>query len=180
LNILLMIGMLFFGYMFITSAIGKITQFSDHQKIIKAYKIVPLSMTKPFAILDIAFEIIVGVLLMTFMIPEITLFLASFLLLLYSVAITINLLRGRTELDCGCGGIVGDNKISPILVIRNIGLIVVLFFIVGEIKTNALISFSQMYWIINLFMLQFIFLIYASRHLTKLKKHFKQIGGFYE
>lgn len=180
MNTLLMIGMLFFGYMFLTSSFGKIKEFSEHQKIIKAYKILPLGLTKSFAILDIGFEIIVGVALLTLMIPELSTILASSLLLVYSIAIAVNLFRGRTDLDCGCGGIVGDNKISPILVLRNIILIGVLTLIGFGVKSEALTGFTQLYWIVNLLMIQFILLIYASRHLMKLKNHYNQIGGFHE
>lgn len=46
--------------------------------------------------------------------------LALSLLLLYAVAIAINLLRGRYDIDCGCGG--ESTPISWGLVVRNIVL----------------------------------------------------------
>ena len=48
------------------------------------------------------------------------------LLLLYSVAITINLARGRRDLDCGCGGFGRRTPIGPWMVVRNLGLACVL------------------------------------------------------
>lgn len=42
------------------------------------------------------------------------------LLLTYGAAISVNLLRGRSEIDCGCGG--APEPLSPTLVARNLGL----------------------------------------------------------
>ncbi|MEN8183026.1 MAG: MauE/DoxX family redox-associated membrane protein [Myxococcota bacterium] len=50
------------------------------------------------------------------------------LLCLYSGAVGINLARGRSELDCGCGGPAGGMRIGPGLLLRNLGLIVLLGF----------------------------------------------------
>jgi hypothetical protein len=44
------------------------------------------------------------------------------LLLMYSAAITINLARGRHDLDCGCGGFGRRTSIGPWMVIRNLSL----------------------------------------------------------
>jgi len=44
------------------------------------------------------------------------------LLLMYSAAITINLTRGRRDLDCGCGGFGRRAPIRPWMVARNLGL----------------------------------------------------------
>ena len=44
------------------------------------------------------------------------------LLLLYSVAITINLARGRRDLDCGCGGFGRRTPIGSWMVVRNLSL----------------------------------------------------------
>jgi hypothetical protein len=44
------------------------------------------------------------------------------LLLMYSAAITINLARGRRDLDCGCGGFGRRTPIRPWMVVRNLSL----------------------------------------------------------
>jgi Methylamine utilisation protein MauE len=41
------------------------------------------------------------------------------LMALFTVAITVNLVRGRVSIDCGCGGASGQ-KLSPGLVLRNL------------------------------------------------------------
>jgi hypothetical protein len=47
---------------------------------------------------------------------------AAALLLFYAGAIAVNLLRGRREIDCGCGGIAGAQPIAWGLVLRNAAL----------------------------------------------------------
>lgn len=47
---------------------------------------------------------------------------AALLLLLYAAAMAINLARGRRDLDCGCGGIAGGQRVSAGLVLRNLVL----------------------------------------------------------
>jgi hypothetical protein len=44
------------------------------------------------------------------------------LLLMYSAAITINLARGRRDLDCGCGGFGRRTPIRSWMVVRNLSL----------------------------------------------------------
>jgi hypothetical protein len=44
------------------------------------------------------------------------------LLLMYSAAITINLARGRRDLDCGCGGFGRRTPIGSWMVVRNLSL----------------------------------------------------------
>jgi hypothetical protein len=44
------------------------------------------------------------------------------LLLMYSAAITINLVRGRRDLDCGCGGFGRRTPIGSWMVVRNLSL----------------------------------------------------------
>lgn len=45
---------------------------------------------------------------------------AVLLFVTYGAAMTINLARGRREIDCGCGGVDGAQQLHPALVIRNL------------------------------------------------------------
>jgi uncharacterized membrane protein YphA (DoxX/SURF4 family) len=44
---------------------------------------------------------------------------AAGLLVAYAVAIAAGLARGRRGIDCGCGGLVGDQRLRPALLARN-------------------------------------------------------------
>jgi hypothetical protein len=50
--------------------------------------------------------------------------LAVALLLTFAAAIAVNLLRGRRDIDCGCGGLGGGQTLSWWLVLRNVVLAV--------------------------------------------------------
>ena len=56
--------------------------------------------------------------------------LAAALLAVVTAAVVINLLRGRTDLGCGCGGIEDEQKLSWALVARN-GVLLALLAVVG-------------------------------------------------
>jgi hypothetical protein len=46
------------------------------------------------------------------------------LLCLFSIAIAINLSRGRSDISCHCAGILGNQKLSWWQLLRNAGLLV--------------------------------------------------------
>jgi hypothetical protein len=56
--------------------------------------------------------------------------LGAVLLAVVTAAVVINLLRGRTDLGCGCGGIEDEQKLSWALVVRN-GVLLALLALVG-------------------------------------------------
>ncbi len=86
---------------------------------VAGYRLLPDALTRPAARLVPMVEVAIAVCLLA--IPSMTLpvIAAACLWLAYAGAIAINLLRGRTELECGCGGISADQKIHWGLVLRN-------------------------------------------------------------
>ena len=62
------------------------------------------------------------------------------LLLVYSAAITINLARGRDDLDCGCGGFGRRTPIGPWMVVRNLSLACMLCFLMFPEGSRSLES----------------------------------------
>lgn len=88
-------------------------------KAVAGYRIVPEALTQTVARLVPIIEMTIAVCLLaipSLMLPVIA---AAFLWLIYAGAMALNLLRGRNELDCGCGGISADQKIHWGLVVRN-------------------------------------------------------------
>jgi hypothetical protein len=61
------------------------------------------------------------------------------LLVLYTVAISVNLARGRRDIDCGCFAASARVPLSNWLVVRNVILIVAVFLLVLPIRTRTLI-----------------------------------------
>ncbi len=101
----------------------KVSDFSWFAHTLKGYKLLPEALAQPVAVALIAAEalIIVGLI-----VPPLRVFaalLAAVLLVLYAVAIALNLLRGNRRIDCGCGG--AGQGLSWFLVIRNAVLVVI-------------------------------------------------------
>ena len=64
------------------------------------------------------------------------------LLALVTVAVVINLLRGRKEISCGCGGASGDQQLSWALVARNLLLALALLAAALPVQDRALAPFD--------------------------------------
>lgn len=105
---------------FISSAISKLKDINGHGALIAEYKITPINWSNPLAWINCIFELLAGILLFIGYFQSPSLIVIIIFLVGYSFAVGINLVRGRSEMSCGCGGVVGDNPISWFLVIRNI------------------------------------------------------------
>jgi hypothetical protein len=103
-----------------SAAVHKLQPTSDFRATIVGYDLLPVRMASLVAVVLPLMEIAtsVGLWLATpyFAVSSI------FLFLLYSVAIGVNLTRGRRDLDCGCGGPALNQKISNGLIYRNVAL----------------------------------------------------------
>ena len=81
--------------------------------------------TAPFASVAVpALELVAAGLLVLPGAAHAGLALATSLLCLFGAAIAVNLARGRTDIDCGCGG--AAQKISAALLVRNLVLVAAL------------------------------------------------------
>ena len=110
-----------FVLLFLASVIGKYRDFEVFQALLANYQLVPVAASGWAAKAVVAAE--TGVVLF-FLTPLYSygLILAASILCVYAVAIAINVLRGRTHIDCGCLGSEGHG-ISGLLVARNVVLL---------------------------------------------------------
>jgi hypothetical protein len=105
--------------------------------ILGAYRILPEALVGAASLLLPVLQIAAAFALM---VPRATLpgaVLGGLLLMLFTAAICINLLRGRTDIDCGCGG--ESQRISRALVLRNLVLIAGL---AGTLAAPAHVAFA--------------------------------------
>ncbi len=87
---------------------------------LEAYDIVPAtSMSGVFAWALPVGEIVAGVALVIDRTRGAGVMLGALLLTVVTAAVVINLVRGRTDLGCGCGGIEDEQSLSWALVARN-------------------------------------------------------------
>ncbi|MBO1628368.1 MauE/DoxX family redox-associated membrane protein [Bacillus arachidis] len=165
-----------FGYIFVTSSLSKFLKFEQHYVTVHAYNIVPESTSRLFAWFDSIIELVIGICLLIGFALKINLIFSMFLLLIYTLAITINLFRGRTNIDCGCGGVVGDGKISNKLVFRNVIMITILITIWLQFNYEAFsFPFNKQYLFLHLYLISGIIMYLTIKSLFSLTINIRNI-----
>tara|TARA_B100001250_G_C19378708_1_gene605254 strand:- start:73 stop:600 length:528 start_codon:yes stop_codon:yes gene_type:complete len=111
---------------FLIGFIQKIKDLELFRSSVEAYDLIPISLVKYAAYTIILTEGTTAILLMLDRTLVIGCILAASLLSIVTLAIAINLLRGNTDIGCGCGGIEDEQLISWSLALRNVILIVII------------------------------------------------------
>jgi len=112
------------GTLFLSTSVTKFRKKEEHVATVINYRILPPSLAYPFARAEMATELAAGILLCVGLFQQAAALLCILLLAVYSCAIAINLVRGRREVSCGCGGIAGNHTLSWWLVLRNFTLMI--------------------------------------------------------
>ncbi len=113
------------GFIFYSTSISKLIQLRSFRGNIQDYQLIPAALESRLAasmVLAIAIplaEILTGTGLIIGILLIQSVILALVLLAVFSCAVLINLLRGRRDLSCHCGGSLGDHPISWWLIGRN-------------------------------------------------------------
>jgi hypothetical protein len=110
----------FLAVLFARAALHKASDRAHMQGLVADYALFPEQAAAPAVIALIALESLCPLMLAIPALTQSGATLACALLLLYALAMAINLLRGRREIDCGCGG--ESQHISWTLVARNVAL----------------------------------------------------------
>ena len=106
------------GWLFLAASAHKLKDMADFRSVLATYRILPEGLVAIAAWLVVAAEICIGVgMLWQFKGAYVG---GAALLLLYAGVMTINLMRGRRFIDCGCGG--ATQPLSVGLVLRNVVL----------------------------------------------------------
>ena len=120
---------------FLYAAAHKLRNHLAFRGILIQYRLLPEPLLAAATSAIITLEIIAGVALLApaSLVSKLAASaLAALLLCLYTVAITVNLIRGRTAIDCGCGG--QPTPLSGWLVARN-GFLLALAWAAGTVST---------------------------------------------
>ncbi|MDQ0322733.1 hypothetical protein QO002_004939 [Pararhizobium capsulatum DSM 1112] len=107
----------FTALLFLRAAWHKASDFSTLTGYVADYQLLPEGLVEPVARLLIAAEIATVLLLVLPMTAGFAASLAILLLGTYAAGIAINIGRGRTRIECGCGG--PDQPLSAALLVRN-------------------------------------------------------------
>jgi uncharacterized membrane protein YphA (DoxX/SURF4 family) len=109
---------------FFSSGFQKLKEIESHKGVIEDYRILPTKFVPLFARIEPVLEILSSICIFLSFFFTVNLYICIFLLIMYSLAVIINLIRGRREISCGCGGIVGKHNLSWWIVFRNLLLII--------------------------------------------------------
>ncbi|MGX1265538.1 putative membrane protein YphA (DoxX/SURF4 family) [Rossellomorea marisflavi] len=123
----LLILRLLIGLVFVSSATSKLTKMKIHKQIVKEYNIIPTHLLNCFITLEVTIELLLGLMILFGFYDHVALIGAILLMISYVYAISSNIIKGNYNISCGCGGIVGETKLSWNLVLRNTGLIGIMF-----------------------------------------------------
>lgn len=105
---------------FLVGAIQKVRDWLGFEMALENYELLPLPLVKPLALVMPAWEAAAALLLIAGTAWRTSGALAALALLgVVTGAIVINLLRGRTDVGCGCGGVEDEQTLSWGLVARN-------------------------------------------------------------
>lgn len=83
-------------------------------RVVQGYRLAPAALERPLALALPYVEILVGALLVSGLVPGPSAVAASALFLVFSTGLSINLLRGRRDLDCGCFSFTGGEQVPRI------------------------------------------------------------------
>ncbi len=103
---------------------------------LQAYELVPRWAVVPVARLLPLTEIAIGIGMLVPLARQFALLALALLLMVYTAAIGINILRGRRQIDCGCGG--EAQTLSWGLVVRNAVLAVAAVLVSGPTSDRDL------------------------------------------
>lgn len=103
---------------FTGAAIHKLRSFTEFSAFVAGYRLLPVSLVRPASAGIVLLEI--GAIAGALGAPAPLAQLPAAALVLYALAMTVNLARGRASIDCGCGGT--PMPISATLVLRNLVL----------------------------------------------------------
>lgn len=110
------------GTIFLVSSLSKLRHPRHFVASVADYKLLPRSFERPFAHSLPWLELVMGMLLMLGYAVRPVAVLSMALLLVFILAMIINLVRGRKELDCGCYGRFHRQKIGWKIITRNVVL----------------------------------------------------------
>ncbi len=133
---------LILSYVFVVASFHKFQNISEFKQTLSDYQVIPDSLLSFFIYSIPTLEMLTGITLLIPISSGLAAISASFLLLVYMVAIGINLIKGRRSIDCGCGGTEQKQNISEWLLLRNGLLIFLAYCITASVQARELLWFD--------------------------------------
>lgn len=112
----------FLALMFATAAVSKLGHAEEFYGVVRNFRILPDGASRAVAMVLPVVELAVaaGLLIRSLAVPAAV--TAAGLLMIFAVALAINVMRGRTAIDCGCFRNGLKQQVSWLMVLRNAAL----------------------------------------------------------
>ena len=126
-NQFILLGQCIVGLALIVAGASKLVAYSGFVETVEDYDLLPKGPSRVLARILPPAELVIGTLLWLGLVSPWTEIGAAVLLMVFASALSVNLLRGRVEISCGCFGFQTNEHISWGQVLRNIiflGLVV--------------------------------------------------------
>lgn len=139
-----------FSMLFVMAGLHKTANKVQFRVNLTAYRLLPARAIPLLATTIPLFEIFLGLAWLSSLFANIVALLSASLLAIYTTAIGINLIRGRSYIDCGCGlssskGNSGDiQQLSSALLIRN-GLLISAALLASLPSTDRLLGLMDFF-----------------------------------
>ncbi|HEU5138326.1 MAG TPA: MauE/DoxX family redox-associated membrane protein [Bacillales bacterium] len=138
-----------FSVLFMTTAMDKVIHFREHAAAMENYQIVKTGFNKPLLVLFILTEVFLIFSFFTLHIEIFNIVVALVLLGIYTLAVLINLLRGNTNIDCGCGSVLENDRLTYRMIGRNcfFMFMIILAFVIERNDTANFSVFGRIWMI---------------------------------
>jgi uncharacterized membrane protein YphA (DoxX/SURF4 family) len=93
----------------------------DFSRAVANYELLPSRLVRPVGTWLPRLELAAGLCLLVGLLLPLVAAVSAGLLLVFTVAVAINLAQGR-RIECGCGGFTAPRRIGPVLVLRDLVL----------------------------------------------------------
>lgn len=133
LDLLRLTGSILLCLILLQAAWHKLADYPRFLGFLADYRLLPHSLEKPAAVALLLCELAFAGLLLHPASHALGALGGAFLLLLYALAIAINLKRGRHHIECGCGGT--TQPLSASLILRNLLLGGLALFVAGDYRS---------------------------------------------
>ena len=160
------------GLVFVLAATQKAQHWRIFSAVLANYRLLPRALVTPAAILLPPAEMLVGLLLLSAQFMPFGALAAIALLAVFAAAMAVNLRRGRSEIDCGCGQSFLKQTLRWILVWRNAGLAALLMPSLVFAKTMAMTdALSGAAAGLALFLLYLLFNVFSALPPVEARRH---------
>jgi len=123
------ISALVLSYVFVLAGLHKLQNLSEFRATLENYQLFAERLLLPLSFFVPAIEIAVGLGLLIPHTASLAAMTVAALLSFYILAIAINLLRKRRDIDCGCLGYLQKQALSEWLILRNVLLLGLVYFV---------------------------------------------------